>query len=229
MADPASLLARCRRDTVPARDRGRSGSRRPRLARSTTCLPPRVVRPTAANGRDTLSRKACTPYRGCDLPTRPHSRRPAPRRIACPPWRSTSSCRTGATPTSCARPSRACSRRTGTTGGSSSSTTPTRTRRSPSGWRGLDDPRVTVVRHEANIGITANYRECLARATQEHVVFLGCDDVLLPDYVGVVLDAFAAVPEAVMVQPGVRVVDETGTPVGRAGRHRQAAAAPAAG
>jgi len=80
-------------------------------------------------------------------------------------------------------------------------------------WLGvLDDPRVTVVRHETNFGITANYRECLARATQEHVVFLGCDDVLLPDYVGVVHDAFAAVPEAVMVQPGVRVVDETGTP-----------------
>ena len=80
-------------------------------------------------------------------------------------------------------------------------------------WLGaLDDPRVTVVRHETNIGITANYRECLARATKEHVVFLGCDDVLLPDYVGVVHDAFAAVPEAVMVQPGVRVVDETGTP-----------------
>jgi glycosyltransferase involved in cell wall biosynthesis len=75
----------------------------------------------------------------------------------------------------------------------------------------LDDPRVTVVRHEVNVGITANYRECLARATQEHVVFLGCDDVLLPSYVGVVLDAVAAVPEAVMVQPGVRVVDETGT------------------
>ena len=32
---------------------------------------------------------------------------------------------------------------------------------------GLDDPRVSVVRHEANVGITANYRECLARATQE--------------------------------------------------------------
>jgi glycosyltransferase involved in cell wall biosynthesis len=77
---------------------------------------------------------------------------------------------------------------------------------------GMDDARVTVVRHAANVGITANYRECLARATQEHVVFLGSDDVLLPNYVGVVLDAFAAVPEAVMVQPGVRVVDETGTP-----------------
>jgi glycosyltransferase involved in cell wall biosynthesis len=76
----------------------------------------------------------------------------------------------------------------------------------------LDDPRVTVVRHEANVGITANYRDCLARATQEHVVFLGCDDVLLPNYVGVVLDAFAAVPDAVMVQPGVSVVDETGRP-----------------
>jgi GT2 family glycosyltransferase len=44
------------------------------------------------------------------------------------------------------------------------------------------------------------------------VVFLGCDDVLLPGYVSVVLDAFAAAPEAVMVQPGVRVVDETGAP-----------------
>ena len=85
-------------------------------------------------------------------------------------------------------------------------------------WLGvLDDPRVTVVRHETNIGITANYRECLARATQEHVVFLGCDDVLLPDYVGVVQDAFAAVPEAVMVQPGVRVVDETGAPAAGGG------------
>jgi glycosyltransferase involved in cell wall biosynthesis len=75
---------------------------------------------------------------------------------------------------------------------------------------GVDDVRVSVVRHEANVGITANYRECLARATSDHIVFLGCDDVLLPSYVGVVLDAFAAVPEAVMVQPGVRVVDETG-------------------
>ncbi|MEP6650681.1 MAG: glycosyltransferase family 2 protein [Lapillicoccus sp.] len=87
---------------------------------------------------------------------------------------------------------------------------------------GLDDPRVTVVRHAANVGITANYRECLARATQEHVVFLGCDDVVLPGYVGVVLDAYAAVPDAVMVQPGVRVVDETGTPsVGLADRVKQ--------
>ncbi|HEU4331789.1 MAG TPA: glycosyltransferase [Lapillicoccus sp.] len=76
----------------------------------------------------------------------------------------------------------------------------------------MDDPRVSVVRHDANVGITANYRECLARATQDHLMFLGSDDVLLPTYVGVVLDAFAAVPEAVMVQPGVRVVDETGTP-----------------
>jgi glycosyltransferase involved in cell wall biosynthesis len=80
-------------------------------------------------------------------------------------------------------------------------------------WLGaMDDPRVSVVRHPSNVGITAHYRECLARATQDHVVFLGSDDVLMPNYVSVVLDAFAAVPEAAMVQPGVRVVDETGTP-----------------
>ena len=34
-------------------------------------------------------------------------------------------------------------------------------------WLGaLGDPRVTVVRHETNIGITANYRECLTTVTR---------------------------------------------------------------
>ena len=88
----------------------------------------------------------------------------------------------------------------------------------------LDDPRVTVVRHAANLGITANYRECLARATQEHVVFLGCDDVLLPDYVGVVLDAFAACTGGGDGPAGGPRRRRDRHALGRAGRHRQAAA-----
>ncbi len=77
---------------------------------------------------------------------------------------------------------------------------------------GMDDPRVRSVRHEANLGITENYRHCLALATQDLVVFLGCDDLLLPRYVEVMLAAHRRYPEAVMVQPGVRVVDDTDAP-----------------
>jgi glycosyltransferase involved in cell wall biosynthesis len=78
---------------------------------------------------------------------------------------------------------------------------------------GLDDPRVRYVRHETNVGITENYRSCVALATHDHVVLLGCDDVLLPSYVRTVLEAHARVPEASVVQPGVEVIDADGTVV----------------
>ncbi len=74
----------------------------------------------------------------------------------------------------------------------------------------LEDPRVTYVRKPVNEGITANYRSCLARATQDLVVLLGCDDLLDPNYVDVVLDAHKAFPDASVIQPGVRVIDEHG-------------------
>jgi len=75
----------------------------------------------------------------------------------------------------------------------------------------LDDPRVRYVRKPVNEGITANYRTCVSLATQDVVVILGCDDVLLPGYVDVVLRAHAAFPDAAVIQPGVEVIDETGT------------------
>ncbi|MDQ2757807.1 MAG: glycosyltransferase [Actinomycetota bacterium] len=74
----------------------------------------------------------------------------------------------------------------------------------------IDDPRVRYVRHQTNLGITDNYRSCLALATQDLMVFLGCDDLLLPGYVDVVLAAHRRFPEAAVIQPGVRVVDEGG-------------------
>ncbi|HUX69722.1 MAG TPA: glycosyltransferase [Cellulomonadaceae bacterium] len=77
----------------------------------------------------------------------------------------------------------------------------------------LDDPRVRYVRKPVNEGITANYRTCVSLATQEVVVILGCDDVLLPTYVDVVLAAHAAFPDASVVQPGVQVIDENGVVV----------------
>lgn len=74
----------------------------------------------------------------------------------------------------------------------------------------IDDPRVRYLRKEQNEGITANYRTCVELATQDRVVILGCDDLLMPRYVEVVGAAHAAHPEVEIIQPGVRVVDEHG-------------------
>jgi glycosyltransferase involved in cell wall biosynthesis len=77
----------------------------------------------------------------------------------------------------------------------------------------LDDERVSYLRNEVNLGITENYREAIRRATASHITILGCDDLLHPNYVDVVLATIAAVPDADVVQPGVDVIDELGTVV----------------
>lgn len=74
----------------------------------------------------------------------------------------------------------------------------------------LDDPRIRYLRHEVNRGITENYRHCVSLATQDVMVLLGCDDLLLPGYVDVVLAAHRRFPGAAIIQPGVRVIDEDG-------------------
>lgn len=76
--------------------------------------------------------------------------------------------------------------------------------------RGIDDPRVKYVRKDENAGITENYRTCVAMATQNVMVILGCDDILLPNYVDVIAKAHAKFPDAAIIQPGVRVIDEAG-------------------
>ena len=78
----------------------------------------------------------------------------------------------------------------------------------------LDDDRVTYLVNEANLGITDNYRRCLELATDDWLVFLGCDDLMRPSYVSAVRAAIGSAPAGVdIVQPGVEVVDETSTVV----------------
>jgi glycosyltransferase involved in cell wall biosynthesis len=77
----------------------------------------------------------------------------------------------------------------------------------------LDDPRISYVRNEVNLGITENYREAIRCTLGEYVTILGCDDLLLPNYVSVVKRTIAAVPHADVIQPGVRVIDEHGRDV----------------
>ena len=78
----------------------------------------------------------------------------------------------------------------------------------------LDDPRITYLRNETNQGITASFGACAMRATEDIVVIPGCDDVLLPNFVDVVLNAHRAFPEAAIIQAGVQVIDENGAVAG---------------
>lgn len=72
------------------------------------------------------------------------------------------------------------------------------------------DARITYLRNEENLGVTGNFERCRELADGELVVFLGSDDVLLPDYVAQLRRARAAHPRATILQPGVRVIDGAG-------------------
>lgn len=88
----------------------------------------------------------------------------------------------------------------------------------PSYFDGLtgSDDRVRYVRNEVNLGANANYRKCLSLVEHDHVVIMGADDLMLPNYLSVVHEGFLNQPVDI-IQPGVDVIDEVGTvylPVG---------------
>ena len=83
---------------------------------------------------------------------------------------------------------------------------------SVAGWfDSLEDERIVYRRHRENLGLNANFQHCLDLARAEHVVLMGCDDLMLPRYVETVLAA-AQSSDAAMVQPAVRVIDAQGDP-----------------
>jgi GT2 family glycosyltransferase len=82
------------------------------------------------------------------------------------------------------------------------------------GWfAALDDPRVRYFRNEQNLGVTGNFNRCLELAEYDHLVLMGCDDLLHANYLAVVRKALAEHPQAAMVQPGVVVIGSDGSPV----------------
>ncbi|PRX47914.1 GT2 family glycosyltransferase [Prauserella shujinwangii] len=79
------------------------------------------------------------------------------------------------------------------------------------GWfAALGEPRVRYVRNERNLGANRNYQKCLGLIEHELAVIMGADDVMLPNYVGTVREAYRAHPDVAMLQPGVRIIDERG-------------------
>jgi GT2 family glycosyltransferase len=79
-------------------------------------------------------------------------------------------------------------------------------------FESLDDPRVRYLRNPENLGITGNFQRCVDLAEYERVVIMGCDDVMLPNYVHTVRSALRTNPGIGMVQPGVQVIDSGGNP-----------------
>lgn len=84
----------------------------------------------------------------------------------------------------------------------------------PGEWAAaIDDERVTYVRNETNLRPSRNYNKAITLATAPFTVIMGCDDVMLPGYVARVNELIALFPDAAVIQPGVSVIDENGTPV----------------
>lgn len=72
-------------------------------------------------------------------------------------------------------------------------------------FKTIKDKRVVYYRHKKNLGITHNFQYALNAATAKYCVEMGCDDVMLPNYLEV---ALKNIGKADFYQPGVEVIDE---------------------
>lgn len=76
--------------------------------------------------------------------------------------------------------------------------------------QGLADPRIEYVLNENNLGISANFQKCISLATSEFTTIMGCDDILLPNYVERLNYLITLHPTVDYIQPGVAVIDDAG-------------------
>ena len=74
----------------------------------------------------------------------------------------------------------------------------------------LSDHRILYKINKTNIGISQNFQQCIELAKFDYVTIMGCDDVLLPDYVARMTELALAHPEASYIQPGVTIIDDNG-------------------
>lgn len=74
----------------------------------------------------------------------------------------------------------------------------------------LRDERIQLIQNPTNFGIAKNFQKAISLADEDLLTIMGCDDVLLPDYVGACLELFEKFPAASYFQPGVQVIDEKG-------------------
>ncbi len=76
----------------------------------------------------------------------------------------------------------------------------------------LGDDRIRYLLNGENLGVTGNFRRSVRLATSDYVTIIGCDDLMLPNYLETVSAAIERYPNADVIQPGVQVIDENGNP-----------------
>jgi len=74
----------------------------------------------------------------------------------------------------------------------------------------LNDDRITHLVNPRNLGLARNFQHCLESSRCERIVFMGCDDALLPNYVDLVRAAARLFPVAAAISPAVEVIDNWG-------------------
>lgn len=81
----------------------------------------------------------------------------------------------------------------------------------PESWVAeLGDDRVTLLRNPRNLGVQGSFDRCIDLAQAEYATILGCDDRLLPNYIADMHALIERFDRPEYLQPGVRVIDETG-------------------
>ncbi|MGV9712640.1 glycosyltransferase family 2 protein [Gordonia sp. NPDC003424] len=79
----------------------------------------------------------------------------------------------------------------------------------PREWlESLTDPRVHYQRNQTNLGVNGNFRRCVELVEADHFVVMGCDDLMLPDYLATVRGLARDHPRASVIAPGVEVIDD---------------------
>ena len=83
----------------------------------------------------------------------------------------------------------------------------------PGEWAAaIDDPRVTYIRNDTNLRPSRNYNKAIGLAETDFIAIMGCDDIMLTEYVARVHELIEQFPDADIIQPGVTVIDENGSP-----------------
>lgn len=78
----------------------------------------------------------------------------------------------------------------------------------PAWFAGLNDSRISYLRNVENLGANGNFQKCLSLVTSEFCVVMGADDILEPDFIEVVTNTILKYPEASIIHPGIKIVDE---------------------
>ena len=78
---------------------------------------------------------------------------------------------------------------------------------------GLGDPRIEYHRNAINLGVSGNFNRAVSLSSADHVVLMGCDDVMGARYLERTRALLREFPGTDILQPGVQVIDAGGNVV----------------